>query len=104
MSARSTWWLASKAIAQVTLGDRKRRRQFMTGLLALIVGLFTMGVWPLESWLGEGLWRFLFYWGGSIFLCLFLLLMAVYDALSVVGEEKRKLGMDDLLEEDSDHS
>ncbi len=100
MSGRPTWWLMSKAIAQVTLGDRKRRRQFISALLAVLVGLFALGVWPLSEWLGLGLWRFLIFWGGAACLCGFILLMAVYDALSVIGEEKKKLEFD----EDSDQS
>jgi len=94
MSGKPTWWLMSKAIAGVTLADRKRRRHFMTVLLCVIIGLFALGVWPLDSWLMEGLWRFLIFWGATAFLCLFILLMAVFDALAVVGEEKKKLGLD----------
>ncbi len=90
----------AKAIAEVTLRDRKRRRQFMSGLLLVLIVLFVLGVWPLSNWLGQGLWRFLVFWGGTAFWCCFLLLMAIYDALAVIREEKQKLGID----QDSDAS
>jgi len=105
MSSKSTWWLVSKAIAQVTLADRGKRRHFMSWLLAVIIAIFALGLWGLDEWLSQGLWRFLFYWGGCVLLCLFMFLMAAFDALAVIGEEKKKMGMDkpaDPLDKDSD--
>ena len=75
----------SLAIATVTLSDRGKRRRFITGLLMLIAAYFSLGNWPLDSWLSRGLWRML--------MCLFMILMALFDALAVIGEEKRKLGL-----------
>ena len=88
----------SKAVATVTLRDRARRRQFISGLLLIIIIIFCLGNWPLASWLSKGIWRFLFYWGGCTLLCLFLILMAVFDALSVIKEEREKLGLGDDLD------
>ena len=89
----SGWWQMSLAIATVTLGDRGKRRRFITGLLMFIVAYFSMGNWPLDSWLSQGLWRMLIFWGFLALMCLFMILMALFDALAVIGEEKRKLGL-----------
>ena len=83
----------SLAIATVTLSDRGKRRRFITGLLMFIVAYFSMGYWPLDSSLSDGLWRMLISWGFLALMCLFMILMALFDALAVIGEEKRKLGL-----------
>ena len=89
----SGWWQMSLAIAAVTLADRAKRRRFITGLLVVIVAYFSLGNWPLNSWLSQGLWRMLIFWGFLTLMCLFMMLMAVFDALAVIGEERRKLGL-----------
>lgn len=89
----SAWWQMSRAMATVTLADRAKRRGFINGLLAFIVAWFAVGHWMLDDWLGDGLWRMLLYWGFLAFLCLMMLLLALFDALAVVGEERRKLGL-----------
>ena len=88
---RSGWWQMSLAIATVTLSDRGKRRRFITGLLVLIVAYFSLGNWPLDSWLSRGLWRMLIFWGFLGLMCLFMILMALFDALAVIGEERQKI-------------
>jgi hypothetical protein len=90
---RSGWWQMSLAIATVTLSDRGKRRRFNTGLLVLIVAYFSLGNWPLDSWLSRGLWRMLIFWGFLGLMCLFMILMALFDALAVIGEERQKIGL-----------
>lgn len=90
----------SLAIAAVTLADRKKRRQFITGLLFLIIGIFVLGNWPMKSWVDGSLWRMLFWWGGCTILCLLLVLFALFDALAVIQEEKRKLGFKHPLDDE----
>ncbi|MDG1975495.1 MAG: hypothetical protein P8I39_03080 [Akkermansiaceae bacterium] len=90
---RSGWWQMSLAIATVTLSDRSKRRRFITGLLVLIVAYFSLGNWPLDSWLSRGLWRMLIFWGFLGLMCLFMILMALFDALAVIGEERQKIGL-----------
>ncbi|MFT7304692.1 MAG: fatty acid desaturase [Akkermansiaceae bacterium] len=89
----SGWWQMSLAIAAVTLGDRAKRRKFITGLLFFILGYFALGNWPLNSWLSQGLWRMLIYWGFLGVLCLFLVLFALFDALAAIGEERKKMSL-----------
>jgi len=100
MSDRAGLVQMSLAIAAVTLANRKRRRKFISGLLVLIIGIFALGNWPLEAWIERSLWRMLFWWGGCAFLCLLLVLFAAFDALAVIGEEKRKLGIKNPLDDE----
>ena len=81
-------WLLSRAIATLILRDRDKRRDFMTKLLLVLLALFAVGVWPLDSWLTRGLWRFVLYWGGTAFLSIFLILLTAYDVLAVIKEER----------------
>lgn len=81
------------AIARVTLLERARRRKLMSGILIAILVMFSLGTWPLAKWLESSLWLMLFWWGACTALCLFLVMLAVYDALSVVREERGKLGL-----------
>lgn len=90
----SGWWQMSLAIAAVTLADRGKRRNFINWLLAFIVAYFVLGNWPLDSWLSQGLWRMFFFWGFLGVLLIVLMLFALFDALAVIGEERRKAGLD----------
>ena len=90
----------SLAIAAVTLADRRKRRQFISGLLLVIIGVFCLGNWPMKSWVDDSLWRMLFWWGGCAFLCMLLVLFALFDALAVIQEEKRKIGLRNPLDDD----
>ena len=83
----------SVAIASVTLGDRKKRRQCITGLLIFIVAYFIVGYWVIDSWLGESLGRMLVFWGFLMAMLLVVMLFTVFDALSVIGEERKKAGL-----------
>lgn len=83
----------SVAIASVTLGDRKKRRQCITGLLIFIVAYFIVGNWVIDSWLGESLGRMLVFWGFLMAMLLVVMLFTVFDALSVIGEERKKAGL-----------
>ena len=100
MSDRAGLVQMSLAIAAVTLADRKKRRKFISGLLLLIIGVFVVGNWPLDSWIERSLWRMLFWWDGCAVLCLLLVLFAAFDALAVIGEEKRKLGIKNPLDDE----
>ena len=96
----SDWWQMSRAIAAVTLADRKKRRQCITGLLIFVIAYFALGYWGIDSWLAKGLWRMLFFWGGMVLMLLFLLLFALFDALAAIGEERKKAGLSNPLEDE----
>jgi len=75
-------------IAKGILHDRRLRRKMLFQILiVLLLGVF-VGHWLIDDWLAQGLWRFLFWWGGVSFLTVFILLFAFYDALRAVQEER----------------
>ncbi|MGJ8694813.1 MAG: hypothetical protein ACSHYF_00715 [Verrucomicrobiaceae bacterium] len=93
MSSQPSLVTLSLAIAQVTLRERARRRKLIAGVLMAILAVFVVGNWPLADFLGASIWLMLIWWGGCVFLCFFLALLALYDALSVVREEREKMGV-----------
>ncbi|MEN8694577.1 MAG: hypothetical protein ACN4GG_01665 [Akkermansiaceae bacterium] len=91
MSSPSPGVALAVAIARVTLLERGRRRKLMSGILIVILAIFALGTWPLAKWLSGSIWLMLIWWGACTALCLFLVMLAVYDALAVVREERAKL-------------
>lgn len=81
-------------VRTITLGilhDRTQRRKFVLQLLVLLLGLVVIGFWPMASWLGGNVWRFLIWWGFVAFLTVWIVLFAIYDMLRVVREERDKV-------------
>lgn len=84
-------WRTSKALAAGMLRDRATRRSLMTRLLIVVLAILALGNWALRAWLAANIWRFVLWWGACAALTGFLLLLALYDALAVIGEEREKL-------------
>ncbi|MBN8457593.1 MAG: hypothetical protein J0M04_07140 [Verrucomicrobia bacterium] len=81
-------WAVCKGLAGEILRDRSERRRFMTRLLVLVLAQLVLGVWVIHGWLGADVWRFLLWWAACGALTGFLLLMALYDMLAVIREER----------------
>ncbi|MDA7537979.1 hypothetical protein N9A89_00710 [Akkermansiaceae bacterium] len=93
MKSSSNVVTLATAIARVTLVERVRRRKLISGLLLVFITIFGIGVWPLSEWLSESFWGMLVWLLSCVFLALFLGMLALYDALSVIKEERAKLGV-----------
>ncbi|HEY8961008.1 MAG TPA: hypothetical protein VIM57_02320 [Luteolibacter sp.] len=76
--------------ARAILHDRSARRRVLGWLLMIAIGMLAIGLWLIPGWLQANLLRFAFWWLGCGLVTLMLLLFALYDALAVVREEKRK--------------
>jgi polyferredoxin len=76
--------------ARAILHDRAARRRVLGWLLMIAVGMLATGLWFIPGWLQQSLLRFAFWWLACGLVTLMLLLFALYDALAVVREEKRK--------------
>jgi len=84
------------ATARAILHDRAARRRAIGRLLMAVVGMLALGLWGIGGWLRESVLRFALWWLACGVATVFLLLFALYDALAVVREEKRKaLGDED---------
>lgn len=81
-------WEVSKGLAGEILRQRGDRRRMMARLLVLLLGVLGLGLWVINGWLAHSVWRFLIWWGGCALLTCWLLLLALYDALAVVREER----------------
>ncbi len=88
---KPAFWSTSKALAAGMLHDRAVRRNLMTRLLVAVLAILALGNWAIADWLGANIWRFVLWWGACALLTGFLLLLALYDALAVVREERDRL-------------
>jgi len=83
-------WSASSDLARAILYYRTERRKWLFGIALVPLGMLVIGLWVIEAWLWESVWRVLFWWGGCAFITVFSLLFALYDALAVIREERWK--------------
>ena len=72
--------------AKGILSDMSLRRKITTQLVILMLILVAIGNWVIDDWLLDGIIRFIVFWGSITLLVLFILLMAVYDLLKVMGQ------------------
>lgn len=73
------------------LHTRKIRRKVLFQLVLVLLVLVCLGAWPLSNWLGSNVWLFLIWWGASMLYGLMVILLAIYDMLAVVKEERDKM-------------
>ena len=82
--------LTARALLQV----RSVRRKLMLYNVVVVLGLCLIGSWPLSGWLEGSIWRMGVFWGGVMVLTIFMMLLALYDMLSIMKEfkdQKREL-------------
>lgn len=98
---KTSGWEVNKGLAREILRDRGDRRRLIARVLMLVLGFMVGGLWVIDGWLLASVWRFLIWWGGcAVFTCL-LLLLACYDLLAVIREERDRIGgADDSRKED----
>ena len=90
MSGPPSDWENSKRLAGAILRDRKTRRGYLARFLLFTLLWMGIGLWVIDGWLAESALRFLIWWGGGGVLALILMIFALYDAVSVVREEREK--------------
>lgn len=56
--------------------------------LCFILAWIVVGGWLLDGWLADSVIRFVIWWGVCGIMTIILMIFALYDALSVVREEK----------------
>ncbi len=75
-------WCFSKAV----LRDRNARRRFLAQLVIVVLTLFILGNWPLRDWVDASKIRFITWWGMTGFITIWMMLLALYDALRIRRE------------------
>ncbi len=81
-------WKIWKAVAAGILADRGPRRRALTGFAAALLAMFAVGLWGIDGWLAESIWRFAIYWLLCAGLALFVMLFALFDLLATLREER----------------
>ena len=82
----------NRAIAAGILKDRTQRRKALGTCAFLLLGMFALGLWGIDGWLERGWVRFAIYWGACGLWCLWVMVFALFDALSVLKEERERGG------------
>ena len=73
------------------LHSREMRRKVLFQLVLVLLVIVGLGAWPLANWLSSNAWLFLIWWGASMLYGLMIILLALYDMLAVVKEEREKM-------------
>jgi hypothetical protein len=81
-------WKDCKGIARAILHDRPARRRLMGRMLLFALALMAAGLWLVDGWLAADPWRFLAWWGACALATFGVMLLALYDALAVIREER----------------
>ena len=92
MRGNMSWFSFAVVAARAFLQLRETRRTIISYTILALLAMFTLGNWPLASWLEESPLRFLFYWAGCAFLAIFLFLLGLYDFLRIIKEYKDARG------------
>ena len=66
------------------------RRKVLFQLVIVLLVIVGLGAWPLSGWIAESIWIFLIWWGFCMLYGLMIILLAVYDMLAVVREERER--------------
>ena len=88
-------WQADKAVAQAILSDRRLRRRALAISLMVALVLLALGLWVIDAWLEDVLWRFLLWWSGCALVSLWVLLFALFDALKSIQEARDEVSSQD---------
>jgi hypothetical protein len=81
-------WESSKGIAKSMLRDRVSRRKILAYWVLFVLAWIVLGLWIIDGWLAESAMRFIAWWCACLVITLILIIFALYDALSVVREER----------------
>jgi hypothetical protein len=85
-------WNVSKGIARGLLRDRQERRRLLARILMVVLALISVGLWLIDHWLAANVWRFLLWWGACAALTCLMMMLALYDLLAVIREERENAG------------
>ena len=87
---RASWVMVCTGLARMILHSRELRRKMLFQLVMVLLVIVGLGAWPLADWLSSNVWLFLIWWGISMIYGLLVILLAIYDMLAVVREEREK--------------
>ena len=83
-------WEHDKQVARAMLGDRRQRRLWLARFLILALAMIVLGMWVIGGWLEQHALFFALWWGACALITLWLMLLALFDALMVIREERKR--------------
>ena len=83
-------WETDKRVARSMLRNREQRRKIMARMLLVALGLMAGGLWLVGGWLAKNPWYFLVWWGVCALITCMTMVLALYDVLAVIREEREK--------------
>ena len=83
-------WETDKKVARSMLRNREQRRKIMARMLLVALGLMAGGLWLVGGWLVKNPWYFLIWWGVCALITCMTMVLALYDVLAVIREEREK--------------
>ena len=83
-------WETDKRVARSMLRNREQRRKIMARMLLAALGLMAGGLWLVDGWLAKAPWYFLIWWGVCALITCMTMVLALYDVLAVIREEREK--------------
>jgi len=89
MQSSGNQWDTDKRLAKALLRDRPWRRMVLTRLVLANLTAIALGLWVLDHWLAASMTGFALWWGGVALATVFMLLLALYDALAIAAAAKR---------------
>lgn len=92
MAGGNSEWDDSKLIARAVLYDRLARRKVIGRMLMFVLMMMAAGLWLIDGLLARSPWYFLLWWGACVLLTVLVMLLALYDVLAVIREERGKRG------------
>jgi len=85
---KGSWVLVFTGLARMILHSREMRRKMLFQLVIILLIIVALGAWPMADWLSESVWLFLIWWGISMVYGGLVILLAIYDMLAVIREER----------------
>ena len=88
---KASWATVCAGLARMILHSREMRRKMLFQLVIVLLIIVVLGAWPLANWLGNSVWLFLIWWAVAMIYGCLVILLAIYDMLAVVKEEREKM-------------
>ena len=88
---KASWVMVCMGLARMILHSREMRRKMLFQLLIVLLVAVVLGTWPLANWLSGSVWLFLIWWGFCMLYGVMVVLLAIYDMMAVVKEEREKM-------------
>lgn len=92
MAADKTGWRDGKALVRALFSDRATRRKIIGRMLMTALLMMVAGLWLIDGLLASNAWLFLAWWAVCAALTCLVICFAMYDALTVLREERGKRG------------